>query len=139
VEAVTLVIARLPAGEPVVTFAAIAGESTGIDRIAFAKSAERADKGLHLAGIGPVHGSPGCDQRIEQGGFVTACRLADHQPVRIEGRGKARQRRAGIGYLCRVPGSAVEDDDLGLADIAADEAGRNIGGNMHCRLSSSGL
>jgi len=139
VKAVALVIARLPAGEAIVAFTAIAGQSTGIDRIAFAEGAQGTDEGLHLAGIGTMNVPPGGDQCIEQDGFVTACRLADHQRVRIKGRGKARQRCAGVGYLRRVPGSAVEDDDLGLADIAADKAGGNGGRMVHPKLSSRGL
>ncbi len=135
VEPVALAVARSPAGEAVVPLAAVVRQRPGIDGVGLAERAEGADEGLGLAGIGAMRGAAGTGQRIEQERLVPACRLADHQRAGIERGGEVGQGGAGVANPRDALCPAVEDDDLGLADIAADEAGGNGSGRVHGRLS----
>lgn len=132
-------LARLPAGELVVPLLAVAGQCPGIDRIALAERAERADEGFDLAGIGSVGCSAGLDQGSEKGGLMAAGRFADHQAVRIERASELGQRFRIIGDIHGAARAAVERSNTMLADIAADKAGRGGGQIAHHGLSSSGL
>jgi len=115
------------------------GERLGIDGVAFAEDAERPDERLDLAGVGTMRRAPGGDHRVEQSGFIAAGCLAHDQGSRIEAGGKGGQRIRPIGQAGCLAAGAVEDDDLGLADIAADKAGGNGGGIVHPKLSFMGL
>ena len=104
------------------TLLAVAGEALGVDGVGLGDAAERADEGLDLAGVGPVGGNTGLGGGDQQVSFVAAGGFADHQAVAVELLDEGGERLGLVGDLAGLPGQGVEHDDLGLADVAADDA-----------------
>src|SRR6185437_13657516 len=130
-ELCAILVDRLPAGELAMPILAIAGKGAGIDRVVLAQGSERTDVSLHLAGIGAMGGAAGRIDRVEQRGLVAAGRFADHQRVRLETGSEGSKYRRLVGEAGDCSATAVEDNDLLLADIAADERGRQGGDGCH--------
>jgi hypothetical protein len=63
----------------------------------------------------------------EQGRFVAAGGLAHHQAVRRQAPGEGEKSVGGVGDLAGAAGGGVKHGDAALADIAADDAGRDPG------------
>lgn len=74
-------------------------------------------------------GRAGCGgERGEQGVLVSAGGLADDEAVVIEPGSEGGERIGLVGDGAGGPVAAVEDDDGGLADIAAEDARGCVGG-----------
>jgi hypothetical protein len=136
-----LPVGDTPAPEMPVPLGAVAGQRPGVDAVALAQRARRPDEGLHLTGVGAVSGHPGGSQGFEQGRLMAAGGFAQGEAVPVQGSGEGGERPPFILDLDGLGSGAVEDDDMALADIAADEArGRAIGGLLgHFALSSGWL
>ncbi len=78
-QALALRIGRLPSGQTGVALLGVAGERTGIEGVALAQGAERADECLDLAGVGTVGRDAGDEQGGEQRVLVAAGGLADDE------------------------------------------------------------
>ena len=121
------------------TFAAVGDQSPRVDRIGLAEDPEGADERLDLAGIGAMGGNAGRDGGPQQSVLVAAGGFADDQASRVEPGDEGVEGLATVFEGGEAIGTAVLNDDGGLADVAADDRRGGSGLNAHVDLSFGSL